>query len=101
MALKDFAIRRSRAYKGLFLDEHGRPTRNAEIVLAHLRRVCQPHKTSIVVSPVTGIADPMRSGEREGMRAVWNIIQGYLNMDEAEIAKLKESSQTERDEYGE
>jgi len=92
-------VRRSRAYQALFLDETGRPTRNGEIVLAHLRSICQPHKSSIVVSPVTGAADPMRTGEREGMRAVWNVIQGYLALDEAELRTLKEDHKEREDEY--
>lgn len=92
-------IRCRSAFKGLFLDKVGHPTPNAEIVLARLRRYCHANSSSIVVSPITRTVDPLATAVAEGRRQVWNLIQGYLNLDESTLAKLREGPE-EMETYG-
>jgi hypothetical protein len=90
---------RSRSYKACFMDEREHMTRAGEIVLADLKRFCRLESSTVTVSPVSRIIDPLAMALAEGRREVALRIVHYLNLDERTIARLNENDTKERDDF--
>lgn len=88
---------RAAAAKKCFLDDHGRPTRAGEIVLAHLRRFCRANRPTVAFSSIRTI-DPLAMAVAEGRREVWLRLREMIDFSDEQIAKLREET-GEHDEY--
>lgn len=76
----------SLAFKRMFLGEDGHPNRDGELVLGKLAKFCRGNRSSIAVSPVTGMIDPIAVGVAEGRREVLLMVLRHLNLDEHDVA---------------
>jgi hypothetical protein len=83
-------LNRKHAYRSVFLDASGNPSRNAELVLADLKRFCRATSTTITVSPISKSIDPLAMAMAEGRREVWLRIQAHLLLDEKQVFNLQE-----------
>lgn len=83
-------LRRKVAYRRLFFDASGNINRDAEIVLADLRRFCRATGSTAVVSPVSKSVDPIAMAMAEGRREVWLRLMAHLHVDERQVFKLVE-----------
>ena len=81
---------RRQSYKRVFLNQDGQPHRDAEIVLADLKKFCRASSSTVVVSPVSKSIDPYAMALAEGRREVWNRIAQYLYLDDKTIQQLSE-----------
>lgn len=88
-------LRRRRAYARCFLDEAGRLTPEAHIVMADLAAFCRVYRSTVVVSPVSRSVDTHASMLAEGRREVYNRLFAILRITEDQI--LSEQSDA-RDE---
>jgi len=61
-------LNRKSAYRRTFMDASGNISRDAEIVLADLRKFCRATSSSVMVSPITKSIDPIAMGMAEGRR---------------------------------
>lgn len=84
---------RRQSYRRVFLSPDGTITRDAEIVLADLRRFCRATSSTVTVSPVSKTIDPLAMALAEGRREVWLRIASYLHLDEKTIQHLTEDDQ--------
>lgn len=82
-------MRRRLAYRRIFFDAEGRINRDAEIVLADLRRFCRATSSTMVQSPVSRTVDPLAMAMAEGRREVWNRLMAHLHVDEKTIFNLQ------------
>lgn len=73
------------AYRRLFVGDGKEPMGDAATVLDDLRRFCRADRSSVTVSPVSGMIDPYATAFAEGRREVWIRIQQFLNHDEPSI----------------
>lgn len=89
--LIDRILRRKQAYRRTFLDADGKLGRDAEIVLADLRRFCRAAGSTVVVSPVSKQIDPMAMAMAEGRREVWNRLMAHLYVDEKQVFTLQDA----------
>ncbi len=87
----DRILRRKLAYRRLFLDASGNINRDAEIVLADLRRFCRATASTAVVSPVSKNVDPIAMAMAEGRREVWLRLTAHLHVDEKQVFNLVEA----------
>jgi len=78
------------AYQHTFLGDNNEPHVHAAAVLADLKRFCYAERSTAMVSPVSGVIDPVAMGMAEGRREVFNRIVGFLRLDDAAISRLKE-----------
>lgn len=83
-------LRRKQAYRLTLIGADGKLHRNAEIVLADLRRFCRVTASTAVVSPVSRTIDPLAMAMAEGRREVWNRIMAHLYVDEKAVFELTE-----------
>ena len=81
---------RKQAYRRVFLTQDGKVGRDAEVVLADLKRFCRASSSTVVVSPVSKSIDPYAMALAEGRREVWNRLMAQLYLDERTIQKLTE-----------
>lgn len=81
---------RKQSYRRVFLDGDGNVGRDAEIVLADLKRFCRASSSTVVVSPVSKTIDPYAMALAEGRREVWNRLMSQLYLDERTVQKLNE-----------
>lgn len=81
---------RRTSYRRVFMDQEGRITRDAEIVLADLKRFCRATTSTVVVSPVSKNIDPYAMAIAEGRREVWNRLASFLYLDEKTVQRLTE-----------
>ena len=91
--MKDVVSRllwRRQSYKRVFLDQDGKPNRDAEIVLADLKKFCRAQSSTVVVSPVSKTIDPYAMALAEGRREVWNRLASYLYLDDKIVQNLSE-----------
>ena len=86
-------LRRRLAYRRLFFDASGNINRDAEIVLADLRRFCRATGSTAVVSPVSKSIDPIAMAMAEGRREVWLRLMAHLHVDEKQVFNLVEADQ--------
>lgn len=70
-------------YKAIFKGQFG------DAVLADLKRFCRPHDPCIVVGS-NGQTDSYATGMLAGRQEVFWRIAGHLNIDDAQLLKLKE-----------
>ena len=84
--------RRRHAYRHLFLDQDGKLSPIAEIVMADLKRFCRAQTSTAQVSPVSKQIDPLAMAMAEGRREEWNRIVGHLHISDREIAAFHEPS---------
>jgi hypothetical protein len=84
MAQTPLLLRRRDAYRRTFLDADGRPNRNAERVLADLRRFCR------ATAPSFTPGDPYTTALLEGRREVWNRLMAFLQLDDDRVWHLTE-----------
>lgn len=84
-------LSRKAAYRRTFLDADGNISRNAEIVLADLRKFCRATSTTVTVSPITKSIDPIAMGMAEGRREVWLRLMAHLHIDEKQVFNLQEA----------
>jgi hypothetical protein len=87
--LIDRILRRKQAYRRTFMDADGKLGRDAEVVLADLRRFCRATGSTVVVSPVTKQIDPIAMAMAEGRREVWNRMMAHLYVDEKQVFTLQ------------
>lgn len=83
---------RKQSYRRVFLDADGNVSRDAEIVLADLKRFCRAASSTVVVSPVSKTIDPYAMALAEGRREVWNRLMNQLFLDEKVIHQLSEDN---------
>lgn len=88
-------IARRAAYQRTFLGDDNKPHRDAEIVLADLRRFCQFDQPGLKISPTSGMADPLATAYAAGMRDMFLRITRSMHLDDATIQRLTEPQQTE------
>lgn len=81
---------RKQAYRRTFLDPDGNVHRNAETVLADLRKFCRATSSTAMVSPVSKSIDPIAMAMAEGRREVWNRLMAHLHIDEKQVFNLEE-----------
>lgn len=89
----DRILRRRLAYRRLFFDASGNINRDAEIVLADLRRFCRATGSTAVVSPVSKSVDPIAMAMAEGRREVWLRLMAHLHVEEKQVFNLVEVDQ--------
>jgi hypothetical protein len=85
-------LNRKSAYRRTFMDASGNISRDAEIVLADLRKFCRATSSSVMVSPITKSIDPIAMGMAEGRREVWLRLMAHLHIDEKQVFNLEEPS---------
>jgi hypothetical protein len=83
---------RKTAYRRTFLDASGNISRDAEIVLADLRKFCRGNSTTVIVSPISKTIDPMAMAMAEGRREVWLRLLAHLHIDEKQVFNLEEAN---------
>lgn len=83
---------RKTAYRRTFLDASGNISRDAEIVLADLRKFCRGNTTTVIVSPISKSIDPMAMAMAEGRREVWLRLMAHLHIDEKQVFNLEEAN---------
>lgn len=83
-------LNRKHAYRRVFMDADGNISRNAEIVLADLKKFCRATSTTVMVSPVSKSIDPLAMAMAEGRREVWLRIMAHLHIDEKQVFNLEE-----------
>lgn len=76
--------RRASHYRAVFSSPSG------EAVLADLHRFCRASKSSVMISPQTGVIDSHAMAVNEGRREVFLRITNHLHLDDADIMKIKE-----------
>lgn len=81
-------LRRHRHYRNAFAKD-GKLTRSGQVILADLKKFCRFGQSTAQVNNYT--IDPMTMALLEGRREVFLRIIGFLNLDEYELIKLKES----------
>ena len=81
-------MRRKLAYRRTFMDAEGRIGRDAEIVLADLKRFCRATSSTMVQSPVSRTIDPLAMAMAEGRREVWMRLVAHLHVDEKQVFNL-------------
>lgn len=89
-AALDRILRRRLAYRRLFLNADGDLHRDAEVVLADLRRFCRATGSTALVSPVSKAVDPIAMAMAEGRREVWLRLMAHLHVDEKTVFNLQE-----------
>lgn len=90
--LRDAVLKVRGAYRALYLDrQSGRPNPAAEIVLADLRRFCRATSTPAVVSPVSGMVDPIATGIAIGRLEVWHRVTQNLHLSDADLVRMMEA----------
>lgn len=85
-------LNRKQSYRRVFLNADGDLSRDAEIVLADLKRFCRASSSTVVVSPVSKTIDPYAMALAEGRREVWNRLMSQLYLDEKVIHQLTEDN---------
>lgn len=88
-------LNRKQSYRRTFLDANGLLGRDAEVVLADLRRFCRVTASTAVISPITKSIDPMAMAMAEGRREVWNRIMAHLYVDEKQVFNLDDGNDRE------
>lgn len=83
-------LRRKLAYKRVFLNVDGNPSRDQELVLADLRRFCRAQSSTAIVSPISKSVDPIAMAMAEGRREVWLRLQAMLHMPERQVFALED-----------
>lgn len=84
--LRDLIFKRRLAYRATF--DVTRPAN--EYVLADLQKFCRAKGTPAVVSPVSGMVDPIATGVAIGRFEVWQRITQHLNLPDDVLFKLVE-----------
>jgi hypothetical protein len=83
-------LNRKQAYRRVFIGADGKVGRDAEIVLADLRRFCRANSSTVVISPISKTIDPYAMALAEGRREVWNRLMSQLYLDEKTVQQLSE-----------
>jgi hypothetical protein len=83
-------LNRKAAYRRTFFDASGNIGRDAEIVLADLRKFCRANSTTVIVSPISKSIDPLAMAMAEGRREVWLRLMAHLHIDEKQVFNLEE-----------
>jgi hypothetical protein len=83
-------LNRKSAYRRTFMDASGNISRDAEIVLADLRKFCRATSSTVMVSPISKSIDPIAMGMAEGRREVWLRLMAHLHIDEKQVFNLEE-----------
>jgi hypothetical protein len=83
-------LNRKASYRRTFMDANGNIGRDAEIVLADLRRFCRATSTTVMVSPISKTIDPIAMAMAEGRREVWLRLMAHLYIDEKQVFNLQE-----------
>ena len=78
------------AWQRALLDDDGRPTRDAELMLKDLARFCRAHRSTAAYSHVRGTLDALASARLDGRREVWLRIVEHLHLDERFLVNLRE-----------
>jgi hypothetical protein len=87
-------LRRKLAYRRLFMDANGDINRDAEIVLADLKRFCRATASTAVISPISKSVDPIAMAMAEGRREVWNRLMAHLHVNEKTVFNLQDVEET-------
>jgi hypothetical protein len=87
-------ITRKQAYQRIFLGDDSSPHKDAEIVLADLKRFCYVERPTIKVTAQQTI-DPLAMAVAEGRREVFMRIVQFMRLDDATISALKEPDHQE------
>lgn len=96
--LRKALFKRRNAYRIMFRTEQGALKEAAKVVLADLRAFCRATSTPAVVSPVQGTIDPIATGIAIGRLEVWHRISQHLHVDDADLYKLVEQQDEDRDQ---
>lgn len=79
---------RRMAYRRMFLGDDGKLTQDGKTVMADLSKFCRLHKSTTVVSHVSGQVDPLASFQAEGRREVILRLLDHLNIDDSDLFQL-------------
>lgn len=90
--IRDLILRRRMAYRHTFMPGGVLGTAS-ELVLSDLRRFCRATTTPMVVSPQSGMVDPIATGVAIGRLEVWHRIQQHLHVSDADLYKLVEQQE--------
>ena len=82
---------RRQAYRRMFFGEDGQLTRDAEIVIADLKRFCRWDTSTTVVSPVSRQTDVPASFQAAGRREALARILSHLHVSDADLARITEA----------
>lgn len=89
--MSDLFGRRRNAYRRLFRQAAGTPVGDAAVVLADLRRFARLPDAPLVRNGA-GASDVLATGVMIGRQEAVNRILAHLNLDDAAVFKLRESS---------
>lgn len=87
--IRKAVMRRRGAYRELF--RLGQPA--TDIVLADLRHFCRATATPAMVSPVSGVVDPIATGIAIGRLEVWHRITQNIHLSDQDLYRLVEQPQ--------
>lgn len=89
----DRILRRKLAYRRMFFDASNNLHRDAEVVLADLRRFCRATASTAIISPVTKSVDPIAMAMAEGRREVWNRLMAHLHVADKTVFNLQDGDE--------
>lgn len=67
--------------------------RDAAVVLADLRRFCHADRPVTRLTPVSGAVDPYATCVAAGRLEVWQRIEKFLTINDADLAKIQEAQE--------
>lgn len=83
-------LKRRQAYRRMFLDDDGKLTKDAEVIISDLARFCRLHRSTSIISMNTRQTDVPASFQAEGRREVILRILGHLHVDDSDLFRLTE-----------
>lgn len=78
---------KSAAFKRVFDGKDG------EVVLADLAKFCHLERSTLKISPLTGMADPLAMAHAEGRRETLLRIMAYVGLTQQDVAKMRASEE--------
>lgn len=80
--IRDFIMRRRVAYRAVFSGPA------ADTVLDDLKKFCRATTAPVVVSPISGMVDPMATGIAIGRLEVYHRIASHIHVSDADLYKI-------------
>ena len=87
-------LRRQQALRKLLLDDKGRLTPNAAVVVSDMRRFCKADGSALIqYSPVSGTVDPVATAVAAARREVFDRYVRLLGLDVRVLTNMKDDDQ--------
>lgn len=93
--IRDTILRRRQAYRAVFMPGGNMDSAAVKTVLSDLRRFCRGTSTPAMVSPQSGMIDPIATGIAIGRQEVFHRICQHLHLTDADLYKLVEHNEGE------